>query len=843
MIFGDLCFYYNCINRGPGVCSDLEMSVGQGAAGIAILLVDADMIQEPSESHTPSDVEIFENSGDMNNTQYLAIDIWTIGQLDAQQLQNHLYGIFRQSICDYAIERSLVDAMFNSVGQEVVDDVVGTLMQVLQKAQEWNNPSVNTVSQQLELQPWCVINIIQQLQVEFSELNLDLKPFVLRDNKYQSYTPPSLRTTTAHHNSSLQENQQYLIISGLNDLFSREDDSYLETPTTRVDTRSVHSHHDSITSSIGKSQDNHHRRHFSIMFLDADGFKLYTYNYTKPFLEQAVQRIIRTIEQQDARIRMLNNILHQKMGLFHHSEQKELEQQKPELYTAARLTNYNNVLRDAYTEPVHHPDHLVRHGDPFLESYLRGTQLQAAHEKAFKVYNKWATRYSSLMTTTEKQTTEMMTVAELKLILKASRLLHFCRTPLIFSEANSFDAASHITSIFGEHDLRTEKTTTWYEHLARTFMNEYASYLESAGMHLIVNGVSCPDNAEELETYLSSFRIADDYLVSSPVVYLMQVFPGGTIMCEAQLTDNFVSVTLYTLHRRYGRLTRAPYGWEKTNEVHRASFQEFTEECDRFKQKIHVNSFVYDFHLRFIQRSLDHVDAIPDTLHLLNVIKNILSVYHKPPGYARNRVVTGTYEATLDEQVEQLVPSMLRDANKYGFQPIYFDGKPIACFVSSDDVSFHQTSTNNAIFRHTLIVTPLSMNDRDSNLTRHRSGTTEHHHGYVGLQYFVLVTYRGWPTTPRYRPDMLEEVLQPASYTLGYVVQRAKTRIDRLIKNVSIKRRQRKHLYSCLLYRSFTHYIKMQHGIHYIKPSTILNDLIHPIPLFDSHPNSMISMW
>ncbi|KAI8997741.1 hypothetical protein BDB01DRAFT_902076 [Pilobolus umbonatus] len=509
------------------------------------------------------------------------------------------------------------------------------------------------------------------------------------------------------------------------------------------------------------------------------------------------------------------------------------------VYTAVRSADANTLLRDVYADSTadfdnrDHPDYLYRHGEPFLNMYLRRSQPLAAHEKAFKVYSKWAEQYYAPGHT--RTTEEMMTVAELKLILKASRLLHFCRTPLIFSEtisADVFHTNSEFERLFNKTIVsKSDEMTQWYEKLSQGFMGEYAAYLKSIGMHLIVSGPS-NDQEDERIAYLSRFKITDDYSVNSPVVYLLQVFSGGSIMCEVRLTDAFVSVTLYTLHRRYGRLQYSPYSHQKT-EVGRANFQSFMGECDQFKQRIHVNSFVFDFHLRYIQRSLDDVDSLPSDLNLLSVIKNTIAVYDRPAIYSRNRIINGIYEFSVEEPLNDIIPWLLSSGSKLGLKTLKVDTVPIACFASSDDLSFDIKSvpdtSSDLTFRFTLIVCPAetsSPKKQRNNSTSHRQGSFDlngashiqkiiGHAGknnvydtIISLQYFIIITYRGmdrctsfdqcqraWSEVLKEKPErfhnFLDEVLSPRMFTMNNVFEAAKNKMDSVVnKSIYLFRRE-----------------------------------------------------
>ena len=773
---------------------------------------------------------------------------------------------------------------------------------------------------------------------------------------------------------------------GINSILEEETSSYYTTSERRDDAGSLHSRQESLASSVSKAfphflskqrnssdhKEISHQHSFILFSIDTAHLTMYAYNCSDSFTEQAFNMMYKNVIQQETRHMALGNILHQKIGLFHHADPMSkilchnhdipvsnvnypstplphstslqhtaltniqnatngrgpmspslastigrlvqadsstsllsldsAESRKNPLkkcpvdleilrhlvtntydytsrykaghslnlqrftsnetthhpvfdtvdnaklcrvykpnadtfYTAARGANANTLLRDGYAESItenkngYENDYLLRHGEPYLEMYLAKSKPLAAHEKAFKVYTKWADQYYGPGHT--KTTDEMMTVDELKQILKASRLLHFCRTPLIFSESTAFFSDMTAVHLSGAYEKlfnkpkvsKSEEMTAWYERLARGFMREYASYLESIGMHLIVHGPS-NDQQDEVEAYLSRFTITENYSVDSPVVYLLQVFEGGSIMCEVRLTGAFVSVTLYTLHRRYGRLQHSPY-IHRRKEVGRANFQSFMGECDQFKQRIHVNSFVFDFHLRYIQRSLDDVELLPVNLNLLSIIKNTVLVYDRPAIYSRNRIINGVYEFPVEDSLSTLPSWILSSGSKLNLKTLKVDNVPVACFVSSDDLSFEikrDEGKEESPFRYTLIICPVDKlaNSRwKDSISVHRQGSFDmmtsnatqkvvsrivassnnEFSRKISLQYFVLITYRGmdrctsanrcqraWSEALKDKPqrynNFLDEVLFPETFTVNDVFESAKAKIDEIINKV-----------------------------------------------------------
>lgn len=856
----------------------------------------------------------------------LSIDlaIWTMGQIDHDYLKSYVQDCIQQSVCDFIIDKTvarLAEAalrenfmfMDKEAAPSILEHVVPTLLRAMQKFSKWSDSPVESLDKHIDLYPWCLSDILTQVDNEVSMLSPGLRPIWLNGKEQEengdgSYRRTLLITDTFQDGDIdhyIFERVESISSSGNGDERHRREASM---PSWTEDT-SAYSRYNSLSAGLSAAMDPKvkatykdalHRPSFLIVSTSIEGCEAYTYNFFADVAQSAMQIIQSVINRQDLQCRALRNIMHQKMGLFHHhegldasspidhiqnacssaipdptvktpmmipriqhlaskshsrtqSEQGSLEDKSKgkvgpstfkrlmtdtstlqqdsgstssfdieriqtrastelltidPILTAANLTHENSVLRYAYTSPaVQGMDKncLQRHSGPFLATHIQRSELKAAHDKAFKVYTKWAERYS-LMLRDPEQKPEMMPVAELKLILKASRLLHFCRTPLTFSE----------TCVTKAYDVDRDhgSTKAWYETLADTFMKEYSAYLETAGMRLIVYGPS-NDDAEENEAYLSQFRIAKDAVVSSPVIYMLQVFEGGTIMCEARLTDTFVFVTLYTLHRRYGRLMPQLSNSIKNDQQdnQRVKFKEFTNECDRFKQRIHVNSFVFDFHIRFLQRSLDNIDKLPPNVDILAIIRTLLISQSPPASYSRNRILHGYYQ--LDAECpSDLLSFMIRNARKLGLRGIHLHGHPTACFISSSRLSFEEIDDPNSHYRYTLIIAPPYHTDeakelriyesQDQYLAVNRlvshdkaSSTSSNNHGNSFLQYYILVSChfcgrkkRTWSIAKPYSSKRLSDPLDEkiGGTTLRRIAEQAVQKIDSLSSKVSYRR-------------------------------------------------------
>ncbi|KAF9297079.1 KICSTOR complex protein szt2 [Linnemannia elongata] len=364
----------------------------------------------------------------------------------------------------------------------------------------------------------------------------------------------------------------------------------------------------------------------------------------------------------------------------------------------------DQILRDYCLEPLETPrdedqiqDEVQRHGKPFLDTFAFHTKNAEDQQNAYNVYQKWSRRYRDRKGS-PNALHENMNTTDLAIMLRSSRLLHFCRTPLLFTEFSS--------SLFP----RAEPSTI----AAETFMREYSQYLATVGMQLLMYGNSKFDTPVEASqsgelSFMSQFTVSQTLSVPSPAAFLFKSLQGGSIMCEVRLQGMFVCVTLYTLNRRYGRVKVAAPGFA-TAEANKQSLRLFTEQCARFKDRIHVNSFVYDFHLRYIHRILMEssklavptptsdgmgfssapATSLPFSFDLMDVLHQFLQYHSRPAAYARNRVYRGVYRTNVapgeTELPGHLFEYVIKNPQRYGFQAIQHQNRPRACFVSGRDL-------------------------------------------------------------------------------------------------------------------------------------------------------------
>jgi len=886
--------------------TQIESSVGIGLAGVCLTVLGQDQRPVFEIGHQEGDhdnegirafFELFPDSAGQRASKYsLLVEIWAQGGVNASALIDAISQSFRQSLCDDMIESSIAQGLCpsaqdrrNDTDQIDGEPLIGECAQknfidpsflVLQHSFQWRNPAVHSLSLEYSMPPWIMDSFLLELDEILTDVSVGFSPLLIRSiansHRYKEYKASS----GSKKSFGDMTNIRFILVGGIQDLNEGSSAAYYGRRASMGNDR-VHSRRSSLAESVSLQHSHKTSTHSSqhipkrqledikmypnaitasgqdetmlltrncFVVITANGFGLqaYTYNWGKAYQEvfSAIERVVKW--HQD-RMRLLDNVLLQKMGLFHHvpcisppqsqtpapsasgatpslprpgpqssphlgsnlrmglsdpaasSTSVPKLQSSPKSPSAAAVVSdtatlaclvddqfpsrtrpfsaYGNddsrseiqkgpsnsmtarpsppaviastqsldqnppttssiittgldidqILRDYILEPLEtardedeFQDEVQRHARPFLDTFMHHTKNAEDQQNAYNVYQKWSRRYKDRKGS-PNALHENMNTSDLAIMLRSARLLHFCRTPLLFTEFSSSllpfvdpsttpvdTGTSQVPSnkpeaaTSGQRDPLTDPVVQWYSSLAETFMREYSQYLATVGMQLLMYGNSKFDkpvesvHSDEL-SFMSQFTVSKSLSVASPAAFLFKSLQGGSIMCEVRLQGMFVCVTLYTLNRRYGRVKVAAPGFA-TAEANKHSLRVYTEQCARFKDRIHVNSFVYDFHLRYIHRILMEssklstgVDSqiptsLPFSFDLLDVLHQFLQYHSRPAAYSRNRVYRGVYHTALapgeGELPGHLFDYVIKNPQRYGFQAIHLHDRPRACFVS-----------------------------------------------------------------------------------------------------------------------------------------------------------------
>jgi hypothetical protein len=886
---------------------------------------------------------------------------------------------------DGALQRAVFDKSAGRLGTVLRKKFIETVLFILRKATELKSPTVYAMDRAIQTTPCCMDDLIRYLDVELRNIDPSLRPTVawtsLDNNVWGSsddMTKPDYkwelyRGFQYRQRQKLQSNIRLVAISGLDEFveklgsvsesFGNERRLSAGSDAESLKARSRRSSGESANTDGGSSQrrfrgetQDHSRassaisnsglfnkqspqldpkKHcFMIMTLDVYRLSIYTYNWSEAISQDLFNGIFRTANRQEARSEIMTNILHQKMGLFRHTEPIKAVIEKfgttgnfnatkslstnlmptntnfsvstphiqltspnapkkanrqfdtaskadstPALRTPGRRNTNNNSntgngaiastasvldLKDMISFPTTAPsrdqldispkatrsgegtpstvtrqmeqenhidrilqksiirntelDHalmdsitdsvadtirskdfdiLRRHGQPFLETFLRRAKIQSAHRKALKVYLKWRKQYGDPQAETDLA--ERLSRPEVSTIMRSSRVLHFCRTPLIFCDPEK--------DWSGLQEGSTGKAVIvdWFKNMANALVSEYAAYLEGADMQLIdfSKGNSSMMNSNGNTLRPSKFSLGKHTTADCPPTFLLRVFEGGSIICEVRLTSVFVSVTLYSLHRQYGRLDYNRFRHE-TRVKKRANFKKFEENSGRFKQVIHINSFVYDFQLHYIQKMLDNSENLPADLDILSFIRRFARTNEIPSPYSKDRIIHGFYDFNINSiQPKAFFENLFKNAPRHGLMNIPVNKGYPAVSISSFDLSFESkpsVTSAGSNWKYTLVI--CSANDGISIENSEQDGDNSSTANKIIIEYFVLVVYQGqispesmtrpsWvrkDRTTRQFKSLDDVSLPEENCTLADIVSSARNRLDSIVSEVIIRK-------------------------------------------------------
>jgi hypothetical protein len=232
----------------------------------------------------------------------------------------------------------------------------------------------------------------------------------------------------------------------------------------------------------------------------------------------------------------------------------------------------------------------------------------------------------------------------------------------------------------------------WFQVMTRQFMEDYVAYLQTLGMCVVYsNHPSIPSSIDLKLDWESKFVITKDLKVDTPLILMEKVFQGGVLLIDIRFTSMFVSVNVYTAksHPSAVHAEVEPLGptWSHSNNLNRQLFRLFTEESHKFKNLIHLNSFVYDFHLRYIFETLKNFPC--SWLNWVDIIHAFIKYNITTANYAKNRIFQDNFIIERSMTRDDMFKYIGSHPKQYGVELLYFDGSVNGCYLEleHEDVS------------------------------------------------------------------------------------------------------------------------------------------------------------
>ncbi|KAH9488738.1 hypothetical protein Btru_059310 [Bulinus truncatus] len=174
----------------------------------------------------------------------------------------------------------------------------------------------------------------------------------------------------------------------------------------------------------------------------------------------------------------------------------------------------------------------------------------------------------------------------------------------------------------------------WHIALRKKFLAEYEQYLVS---ELSFNRFNVQSQIFSVQPPVVKGRGQGSTVPSQSAsesaeskqwtVNLQKTLTGGIIVMELSFRQEFFCVKMFTID------------WSQFNvNVNQQMHLLFVDECDKYKDMIHVHSFAHDFHLRCVQNYLSDQknSEFPDSFNLDSFLTDFNMIYPYPPSYSRN---------------------------------------------------------------------------------------------------------------------------------------------------------------------------------------------------------------
>lgn len=587
----------------------------------------------------------------------ILFEIWTKGDINSDILLDRLTLSVNHTNYDYLLEFALFSQALNDKNVSLFLDSYSSL---LQKAIDLQSPSVNSITFHIFLPHWTVEEFSEHVFSIIKEFEETLNPQIFKLSSPSNDVKSPLYSIIGGHFGSLSIKTKQL----------------------------VHESHIAFHTSlqIGSKYCNLLRNCAIIATISNSELKISTFNMKRSRFNELQDKIQRYTSFTKCRQLLLTSILHQKLGLFHHVEQSNLSslldiqeqnttKQKldfnlrfndidallissrvPTKTTKSKTVNPKNSMKRKNELTYHQAevgldvnkpfnillrglnpsetkmdgfpsaDPLKFHGSQFKEIITKNLQETVEKSRISHIYTAWEKSSNASPNSLSRFNSN-----DLSTIKKTSRLFHFSRSPLFFNDLRQlvFEPTlldklefSKITSEKYE-DPQVRREFALHIQLQRSFLDEYSHYLrDHMDIHdsLIVNDES------------SALQLLEDKFISTDKVtlYFQKIISGGIILIEISIENVFCSLNLY-VSDLYDRRNQV--------KVQRQNRLQFLQHIGLIKHELHLNSFLYDYHLRkfYIYLTKPDSEQFPK-INLLNIFNDFLAYHKNPPIYSRNNL-------------------------------------------------------------------------------------------------------------------------------------------------------------------------------------------------------------
>ncbi|XP_063962374.1 KICSTOR complex protein SZT2-like isoform X2 [Lytechinus pictus] len=411
--------------------------------------------------------------------------------------------------------------------------------------------------------------------------------------------------------------------------------------------------------------------------------KVFIYNWSNDKLSSVDKLFQRLVMWHNTRAHFLDCLVSQKMGLYHHYHFGSDQNDNPfsrSLEPIESLVKQPTLpSRDFSSRSLpasSRPTHLRRLHPalPPFDQSLQNTRIKrplqgSPHKLLHDPVSRNAAQFGEICRNTRKELevqkeveTLFKTWENLKrgprsrqpvckisdhmldLLKQRSRLVHYCATPLLLDphwrdhmNCNMAGGANMDPS-----QVKHTNEAPWHNDIKNTMVSQYKDFLKWQGFISVHTSqthsrqgsklLHARGSSEQHSRRLSLKRPSE----SGVEGHLQITSPGGIILIELSFKHIYFCVKLYAFES-----SRIPSG--KTINKELATL--FTDDCDKYKDLIHLHSSAYDFHLRTIQSYLFNPDmGFQSHYHVSSFLGSFMKYYSMPPQFRQNYIKKDTIQ-------------------------------------------------------------------------------------------------------------------------------------------------------------------------------------------------------
>ena len=398
------------------------------------------------------------------------------------------------------------------------------------------------------------------------------------------------------------------------------------------------------------------RQHLLLISISDREMTFFTYNISGE-LQTGLENMFKgLVTWQNSRSDLLACILSQKMGLFpnHNDFNWSLEEidsliksktppakerkfstvRKPTRRLLPGLPPFEETLRNRkILKPLQHcsyglvKDPVQRHGRQVLDICFQSKQEAEVQSKLENLYVMWQKKKRG------SYVRHPISMETLELLKQSSQVFHYCATPLLF--VPNWKQKSTHDSWLDEDAYGDVTAEPWLMDIRTSFVQQYVQFLKTLQFSPVEITMSSPRQRLKNLSQVKDGKLEvvpnrKHSTTSSSGCHLQLTVPGGIILIEIAFQNAYFCVKLYAFES-----SKVPAG----KAVNPQLSMLFTDECDKFKDQIHLHSFSYDFHLRTIQAYLSAPEmGFKPRYHVTNFLADLVNYYSPSPNFRRNHI-------------------------------------------------------------------------------------------------------------------------------------------------------------------------------------------------------------